>query len=139
MSVMADGGVVVAYLRADRRGVVVRYDRWLACYGPKGALRWQRGGMIYNPLLVAAAPEGEAVLSLSTSHRFWLLDRRGQPLWSFTASAPVRIARASADGSAVAVATTDGHLSFLEISSCGEPMKARGQGSGVRAGPTKDE
>jgi hypothetical protein len=88
--------------------------------------------MIYNPLLVAAAPDGEAVLSLSTSHRFWLLDRRGQPLWSFTASAPVRIARASADGSAVAVATTDGYLSFLEISPGGRTTQARGQGSEVR-------
>jgi WD40 repeat protein len=116
LSVMADGSVVVAYQRAERRGVVLRYDRWLACYGPDGLPRWQRGGMVYSPRLVSAAPGGEAVLSLSAGNRFWLLDGRGQPLWSFTAAAPVRIARASADGSAVAVATTDGHLSLLKIS-----------------------
>lgn len=116
LSVMeGSGSVVVAYERADRRGAVLRYDRSLACFSRDGSRRWERGGMVYNPLLISVSPEGDAVLSLSAGKRFWLLSGHGQTRWSYTPAAPVRIARASADGSAVAVATTDGQLALLKV------------------------
>ena len=112
----ASGSVVVAYERADRRGLVLRYARALACFGSDGAPRWQHGDRVYDPLLVCASPRGDAILSLCAGNRFWLLSGRGQPLWSYTTGAPIRMACASADGTAVAVATSDGYLSLLKIS-----------------------
>ena len=112
----ASGSVVLAYERTDRRGLVLRYARALACFGSDGAPRWQHGDRVYDPLLVCASPRGDAILSLCAGNRFWLLSGRGQPLWSYTTGAPIRMACASADGTAVAVATSDGYLSLLKIS-----------------------
>jgi hypothetical protein len=110
------GSLVVAYERVDRRGVVLRYDKSMACFRSDGSLLWQQGGMLYEPMLVCASAMGDTVLSLGTGNRFWLLSSRGQTLWSYTAGAPIRLVRASADGTAVAVATRDNYLSFLKIS-----------------------
>jgi hypothetical protein len=112
----ASGGVVVAYERAERRRLVLRYERAIAFFSADGALLRDIGGMIYDPLLVCASAHGDAVLSLVSGNRFWLLSERGRNLWSYTAPAPIRLARASADGSAVAVVTRDNKLSFLKIS-----------------------
>jgi hypothetical protein len=111
-----NGTLVVAYERADERAALQRYDRWLACFEPDGSQRWQQGGIVFDPLLISASPDGNTILSLCTGNRFWLLSGRGQTLWSYTAAAPIRIARASADGAAVAVATSDGQLALLKIS-----------------------
>jgi hypothetical protein len=110
------GEVVVAYERAERRGATQRYNRVLACFDGTGQPRREQGGMVYNPLLVSAAPDGRWVLSLCSGNRFWLLSGRGQSLWSFTSRAPVRMVRASANGASVAVYTSDGQLSMLKIS-----------------------
>jgi hypothetical protein len=121
LSVIAATGVtVIAYERSERRGLVVRYDRVLVALDRDGAPSWgPKGGMVYNPLLVSVSPGGEAVLSLCSGDRFWLLSGHGQPLWSYRVGSPVRLARASADGSAVAVTTLDGQLSLLKISAAG--------------------
>jgi hypothetical protein len=110
------GSVVVGYQRAQRRRFVLRYERSLACLATDGAPRWELGGMLYNPLLVCASPRGDAILSLGAGNRFWLLSGRGRTLWSYTAAAPIRMARASADGTTVAILTSDNMLSFLKIS-----------------------
>src|SRR5439155_27237367 len=102
-----DGSLVVACERADEREAFQRYDHWLACFEPDGSQRWQQGGIVFDPLLVSASPDGSTILSLCTGNRFWLLSGAGQTLWSYTAAASIRIARASADGTAVAVATSD--------------------------------
>ena len=112
----ASGSVVVGYERADRRGLVLRYERALACFAGDGVRRWEQGGLVYNPLLVCVSQQGDAVLSLCPGNRFWLLSGAGWNLWSYTAAASIRMARASADGSAVAVATSDNKLSLLKIS-----------------------
>ena len=52
----ASGSVVVAYQRADRRRLVLRYDRAIAFITSDGVLRRDIGGMVYNPLLVCASP-----------------------------------------------------------------------------------
>jgi hypothetical protein len=97
----------------------LRFDRALACFGGNGAPRWQRGDMVYDPLLVCASPRGDAILSLCSGNRFWLLSGHGQPLWSYTAAAPIRMACASTDGTSVAIATSDNQLSLLKISPAG--------------------
>jgi hypothetical protein len=119
--ITATGSVVVGYERADRRGLVLRFGRALACFGSDGALRWQHGHMVYDPLLVCASTRGDAILSLCTGNRFWLLSGRGQTLWSYTAVAPIRMACASADGTTVVIATSDNYLSLLKISRGGRP------------------
>jgi hypothetical protein len=117
--VASSGGVVVAYERAGRRGLVLRFDRALACFGSNGAPRWQHGDMLDDPLLVCASPRGDAILSLCSGNRFWLLSGRGQTLWSYTAAAPIRMACASTDGTSVAIATSDNQLTLLKISPAG--------------------
>jgi hypothetical protein len=112
----ASGQVVIGYERADRRGLVLRYDRALACLARDGSPQWQRGDLLYEPLLVSASPRGDAILSLGAGNRFWLLSSRGESLWSYTAAAPIRMACASADGTAVAIVTSDGHLAMLKVS-----------------------
>jgi hypothetical protein len=112
----ASGAVVVAYERAERRRLVLRYERAILFLTGEGVPRRELGGMVYNPLLVCASPRGNTILSLGAGNRFWLLSGTGQLLWSYTAAAPIRMARASADGTTVAVATSDHKLSLLKIS-----------------------
>ena len=71
--------------------------------------------MVNDPLLVATSPTGETVLTLCSGNQFWLLSGRGQTLWSYTAKARVRMARASANGASVAVTTSNGQLLLLTI------------------------
>jgi hypothetical protein len=111
----ASGDAVLGYERADRRKSVVRYHRVIACFGADGSDRWEQGGMVYDPLLVTASPGGETVLSLCGGNRFWLLTGRGQQLWTYSTVARVRMARASASGSSVAVTTSNGQLLLLAI------------------------
>jgi hypothetical protein len=109
------GETVVAYERAGRPGVGRRYHHVLACFDRDGVARREQGGMVYNPLLVCASPDGSALLSLSSGNQFWLLSVHGRTLWSYTVRAPVRMVRASTDGTAVAVTTSDGQLCLLKI------------------------
>jgi hypothetical protein len=112
----ASGSVVVAYERAARRRLVLRYERAIAFFTGAGVPRRELGGMVYNPLLICASPHGNTVLSLGSGNRFWLLSGTGQLMWSYTAAAPIRMARASADGTTVAIVTSDHTLSLLKIS-----------------------
>jgi hypothetical protein len=129
----SSGDVAVGYERADRRKSVVRHHRVVACFGTDGTPRWEQGGMVYDPLLVSASPAGETVLSLCSGNRFWLLSGGGQQLWSYTMQAPVRMARASASGSAVAVTTSDGQLLLLTINPGAEEVRRR-QAALIRRG-----
>jgi hypothetical protein len=110
------GDTVIAYERADRRGPLLRYRRVLACFDRFGTQQWEQGGMVYNPLLIGVSPDGSAVLSLCAGNRFVLLSGRGQNMWSYRSRGPVRMVRASHDGTAAVVATTDGQLCLLKIS-----------------------
>ncbi len=112
-----DGGyVAVSYLHQIVRGDRSLSEHRLRLLNHDGSTRWQGGGLLFSPTLVALAPDGSSVL-VSDGHRtlYALGGKDGRILASYPQPGLLRQTALSADGHVLLVYTGDGTLSLFRV------------------------
>ena len=115
--ITADGGcVAVSYLHQIVRGDRSLSEHQLRLLNRDGSTRWQGGGLLFAPTLVALAPDGGSVLVSDGRRTLYALGGRdGRILKSYPQPGLIRQTTLSADGHVLLVYTGDGTLSLWRV------------------------
>jgi len=114
--ITADGEfVAVSYLRQIVRGDQSLSEHRLRLLDNQGNTVWERGGLMFSPILVALSPDGRGTVVSDGQRTLYVLEEDGRILTSYTLPALLRQTVLSADGHTLLVYTGDGTLSLFKL------------------------
>ena len=110
------GYVAVSYLHQIVRGDRSLSEHQIRLLNHDGSTRWQGGGLLFSPTLIALAPDGGSVLVSDGQRTLYALGGKdGRILGSYPQPGLIRQTALSADGHVLLVYTGDGTLSLWRV------------------------
>ena len=105
--------VAVSYARYLDKDDYETVERKIAVYSSGGRLLWEKGGLFFEPSLVALSPNGSSVIVSDGKKSLYNIDNRGKLLSKFTLPATIRDAISSDDGDVILLYCGNGWLYLL--------------------------
>ena len=90
-------------------------ERRVAVYQSNGKLLWEKGGLFFEPRLIALSPTGSTVIVSDGERSLYNIDRRGRILSKFTLPGIIRKALSSDDGHRILLYCGDGYLYLMHV------------------------
>jgi len=100
------------YLAKSNTGIV---ERKVAVYGANGQLLWDKGGLFFEPRLVALSPTGESVIVSDGGKSLYNINAKGKILSKDTLNGTIRKTLSSEDGRYVLLYCGDGYLYLVRV------------------------
>ena len=101
-----------SFLSEKGDGIV---ERRVAVYRSNGTLLWEKGGLFFEPKLVALSPTGDAVIVSDGERSLYNIDRRGRILSKLILPGTIRKAMSSDDGRRILLYCGDGYLYLMHV------------------------
>ena len=90
-------------------------ERKVAVYKSNGQILWDKGGLFFDPRLVALSPKGSSVIVSDGKHSLYNIDKRGKILSKLTLSGTIRETISTEDGERILLYCGDGWLYMMRV------------------------
>ena len=90
-------------------------ERRVAVYRSNGRLLWEKGGLFFEPRLIALSPTGSTVIVSDGERSLYNIDQRGKILSKLTLPGTIRKALSSDDGRRILLYCGDGYLYLMHV------------------------